>query len=184
MTASARALYQAHLDVVTRAFWARSWERCAPHLKLPGTYRSPDCVQELTTVDALKTMFIEQRDGLDRMGATAYHRICASARFVSHDRIEGSHDTYILRNSTYLLAPFQSSMPLIHENGLWRAQGITTEARNADYTVVGPTLFRRLQDRDADIDRTATPFGCPDAPTHGRPRENAGPEPAATGDTT
>jgi hypothetical protein len=144
------AIYQAHTDQVTDAFWTRDFTPIPDLMLLPASQVMKDAFVTISDYAALRQLFDDQRLGLDRLGATAYHRICDWAYFEGPDRIKGSHTSYVLRSGTYVLSPYYAQQTLIRgARGTWRAKGIRTELRNADIGAIGPKLLARLNQRSA-----------------------------------
>ena len=134
MSEAARAIYQANLDTVTRAFWRRDMARLGDLLHVPTWMRLADAEVLVSTWDELRAVLEAQRDSLDRMGATEYHRICIGAEWAEgrDDWIQGRHMTYILRGGAEAVPPYPCTMDLRRFGVLWMACALDCAIRNRD----------------------------------------------------
>ncbi len=148
----AMEIYQGHLDIVTEAFWARNFDNVRPHMLLPGTMRLKDVAREISDWDGRRALFDDQRDGLDAMGATEYHRLVVEAAFSTPDRIEGSHLSYVIRGGSLVVSPYLSRMPLVRTPAGWKAHGIDTDVSNADTFALGRRVERILKEKEQSLD--------------------------------
>lgn len=141
----ARDIYQEHLDRVSRALWDLDFEVLLQALAVPNQMYTADTGLVCDTEADLKDAIVEYRSFLARAGAQDYHRIVRWARFHPHHdgRIDGEHDTYVLRGGQYALEPFVSSQVLILQNDVWRGIECRSQVRNATCTVLSPTLLRK-----------------------------------------
>lgn len=122
----ARDIYQAHLDVVSRALWDRDFKRITDLKSFPHVMRHPDAQHAFETPDDLTSAMAVFRDRLEGLGATGYHRVCEQACFDPEDgdRLTGSHWTYILRGGNYLSDPYRCEMVLTRPHGIWLTSDI------------------------------------------------------------
>ncbi|CTQ50429.1 hypothetical protein [Jannaschia donghaensis] len=117
----ARDIYQAHLDLVSRALWDRDYETIIAVNRFPHIIRFSDGNRQYDGPDDFAVMAARFRDHLDGLGATGYHRVCEHASFdpLDRHRITGGHWTYILRGGNYLTDPYNCEMVLVHEGAEW-----------------------------------------------------------------
>lgn len=158
----ALAIYQDHLDRVSRAVWSLDTDTLLETLALPNRMLTQDAEVLLDTPEALIEAIRDFKDFLLRAGANEYHRIARLAHFhPQHDnRIDGSHDTYILRGGQFVLEPYRCDQVLVRENGGWRGIEIRAEVHNSTCTVLSPTHLRRQRERNlADLDARAAETG-------------------------
>ena len=132
-----KVIYQAHLDAVSETLWREDYAHVAEMMAYPNSIQTNDAVVEIRTPEQMVDSLREFRASLLRLGATAYHRTCASADFVSpgRDVIEGAHLTYALRGGTYAIEPMHSNMTLKHDGKNWLGAGIRTKVHNRDCTI-------------------------------------------------
>lgn len=141
----ARDIYQAHLDRVSRALWDLDFDVLMQALAVPNQMYTADTGLVYETEADLKEAILAYRAFLARAGAQDYHRIVRWARFhPQYDgRIDGEHDTYVLRGGQYALEPFVSSQVLILQNDAWRGIECRSQVRNAICTVLSPAVLRK-----------------------------------------
>ena len=128
MTAAgaARAIYQAHLDSVTRAVWSRAFPEAVAELRFPYFMQTP--AAEVTMdrpADAMQDMSVF-RDQLDEWSVVDYGRSCLVAGFhpTDPDRIDGAHRTVLLRRGAQALPSFVTAMSLRRTGPVWRAEAL------------------------------------------------------------
>jgi len=141
----AREIYQEHLDRVSRALWDLDFDVLMDSLAVPNSMYTADTGLVYETKADLKAALVEYRAFLTRAGAQDYHRIVRWARFHPHHdgRIDGEHDTYVLRGGQYALDPFRSAQVLVLQNDVWRGIECRSQVRNATCTVLSPAVLRK-----------------------------------------
>lgn len=149
----ALTIYQEHLDRVTQALWTGDDDAMANLLSLPNCMRTEDGEILLETPEAIIKAARDFRRFLDRSGAREYHRIAREARFHPTDanRIDGTHDTYILRGGQYVMEPYLNHQVLVREAGVWRGSEIRAEVRNAHCTILSPDQLRQVTERKTTV---------------------------------
>lgn len=122
--------YQAHLDAVSRAFFAGDLDRTGCHIALPCSLHTRDRLQRIGHLEEFPIMLCEQDDGLRRLGVTDDHRICVKAEFTgpTGQHIRGRYRTALLR-------------------------GGSCQMRNSDLTIVGPQRMESLRHSMADSEK-------------------------------
>lgn len=140
----ALAIYQDHLDAVSRALWSGDEDRLVDLLSLPNRMITSDAELLLDSADAVIKAARDFRAFLRKSGAQDYHRIAREARFHPEyeNRIDGSHETYILRGGQYVLEPYLNRQVLVREDGVWRGIEIRAEVRNSDCPILSPDQLR------------------------------------------
>ena len=128
--ADAREIYQAHLDVASRAIWNGDLEEVSRRTIFPQAVRFRDGTRTFATPEDYRAevaTFLARMLGL---GATGYHRVCQAAAFDPGDpgRISGHHETYILRGGNYVTPPYRCDMTLVLAEGTWRVADIAVPA--------------------------------------------------------
>ena len=138
MTGDAASIYQAHLDAVSEALWARDYDRLLEHIHFPSFVETDDEVLRIDTPESYLPSVKSFRRKLDQHNATAYHRICLEAVFATDDptRIEGMHKTYALSGATPVMTPYLSQMTLVHMDGKWLGAGIRAATDNARWHII------------------------------------------------
>ena len=119
MAEDARDIYQAHLDVVSAAVWARSYGTLTRHIDETIDIRTIDTSHAAVPRAQAIGNLMAFRKGMDEIGATAYHRVCLDAAFAGEGRIEGRHRTYVLRGGNYAIDPYDNDMTLVLRDGIW-----------------------------------------------------------------
>ncbi|CUH26815.1 hypothetical protein JSE7799_00754 [Jannaschia seosinensis] len=114
-------IYQDHLDVTSRALWARDYGTAAELVQYPhevvigdSLARSEDPAKMIERLRAL-------RESLENLAATAYHRLAKQVDFApdNPDTILGEHEVYVLRGATYAITPYRTSNILDRIDGRW-----------------------------------------------------------------
>ncbi|MEM8851905.1 MAG: hypothetical protein AAGE03_17955, partial [Pseudomonadota bacterium] len=78
----AKAIYQDHLDRVSRAVWDGDVDAAAAAMHYPQEMRTLDDLRIVTGPEQLKSAARAFRAMMDGHGATAYHRLADTAAFV------------------------------------------------------------------------------------------------------
>lgn len=140
----ALAIYQDHLDRLTRAVWEGDDNTLVNLLALPNRMITADAEILLQGADDVIKAARDFRRFLHRSGAQEYHRIARKAEWhpIHENRIDGSHDTYILRGGTYVLEPYLNHQVLVREGGIWRGIEIRAEVQNSTCTILSPEQLR------------------------------------------
>lgn len=143
----ALAIYQTHLDQMSQALWALNYDAIEDLLTLPTRMIALDDHVVFDDVKSLRRAARDFRAFLEECGAEEYHRIAQRAVFHPDysDRIDGSHDTYILRDGRYVLQPYLNHQVLVCEGGKWRGIEIRSEVRNAEHSCTAPDRQRQGQ---------------------------------------
>jgi hypothetical protein len=121
MTERAVDAYQAHLDISTRFVFNGDAEGYARHAQLPFVFCTAQGVEVVETAADMAHDIHRMHDAIRSHGATDYHRIARSARYLDTDTIEGFHVTYALRGAIKVFEPYESRMILRRVDDLWKA---------------------------------------------------------------
>ncbi|MEC3862476.1 hypothetical protein VK792_14380 [Mesobacterium sp. TK19101] len=142
--ATARDIYQANLDAVTRALWTRDLELMLRHLAIPNMMLTADREIVLSSALEMEIAMNDFRDHLGRLGAQEYHRVCKDAVFLDKDRqtLAGRHVTYILREGEQIMAPYWNDMTLLLIDGQWKGTRIESTACNAAFPIICDDMAR------------------------------------------
>ena len=156
---SAKDIYQAHLDCVSKALWERSYEAILDLIRFPSFVETDTEVLKIDSRECYLPSLISLRETLDRFGVTAYHRLCREAVFTSDDpnRIEGIHETFPLTGTTPVIEPYLNHMTLVQQDGLWQSAGLRSATQNTNWLMIkhpepsnGPTAQEaETQEQDA-----------------------------------
>jgi hypothetical protein len=135
---SAQDIYQAHLDAVSEALWEHDFERVLDHISFPSFLETDDALLRINNREAYLPSLKTFRKTLQRLGATAYHRLCREAAFAPEDpnRIEGIHETYALAGTRPVLPPYLNQMTLVHKAGRWLGAGLRSATQNAQSMII------------------------------------------------
>ena len=126
----AREIYQTHLDVVSRAIWDGDMAEVVRRTVFPQSVRFRDGTRTFATPEEYRAGVATFRARMQGLGATGYHRVCQTATFAAGDpgRIEGRHETYILRGGNYVTPPYGCDMTLVRAGNTWRVADIAVPA--------------------------------------------------------
>lgn len=142
MTEDAANIYQAHLDAVSHALWARDFDGLLEHIHFPSFVETDDEMLRIATPESYLPSVRRFRRKLDQHCATAYHRVCLEAVFASDDpdRIEGMHKTYALNGATPVMDPYLSQMTLMRKDGKWLGAGIRAATDNTRWQIINTPM--------------------------------------------
>jgi hypothetical protein len=156
-TENAATIYQTHLDQVSDLLWARRLKELSEFMAYPHQMRCKDGRQMIVSPGDLIAVARQACASLERVGATAYHRICCEADFAldDPDRIDGRHMVFVLNGAEYAIAPYEAEMTLRRFDGVWLGTGIVSHVRLATFTILDP---------DALDPYPAPAFRVPDRP--------------------
>ncbi|TFL16983.1 hypothetical protein [Jannaschia formosa] len=146
MTENAWQIYQDHLDAVSKAFWARDYDRVVTMMSYPHKMRSGRLCQVVQTPGELIEVAEIARSSMQRLGGTAYHRVCLEAAFNPDDpdHIRGRHRVFLLRGGSYVIDPYESEMCLVRVDGSWLSMGVSNENNIAIVTTLDPSRAERI----------------------------------------
>ncbi|MGY3437452.1 MULTISPECIES: hypothetical protein [unclassified Marinovum] len=119
-------------------------------LAVPNRMYTTDASLLIETEADLRDVVKDFRAFLSQSGAQDYHRIARRADFDPHtdDRIQGEHDTYVLRGGLFALEPFASSQIIERMNETWRGVECRSHVRNTDCTVFSLAQLQKSQSRN------------------------------------
>lgn len=135
-------IYQRHLDLVTGAFWDRDFATVVLETRFPHRMATSDGIEEITSPTAFREVAEIYRDRLDKMGATAFLRVCKAAAYAEgrDDRIDGVHKVYILAGGRQLIPAYFSELILLKEDGSWRGAGIREKSLSGSTDALRPPV--------------------------------------------
>ncbi len=139
-------IYQSFLDAFGALFWQRKWPEMETFIELPAHVSATDTSRVFEDFDSWVRARKLNRDVLDEMGVSEYHRICRTARFAAPAegasgkrlRVLGEHETYFMQGGQLMMDPLRSQLTLVHLDGNWRSAGIHSALREADLSLVYP----------------------------------------------
>ncbi len=153
---SARDIYQANLDAVTRAFWTRRFDRLPFHIGIPGQMITDDGEIVIGSTDELIVLMQDFREKLASLGGVSYHRRCRHARFADTQNsvVIGLHDTVLKDAKDVVIGAYSNRMTLMRDDHTWKSVRIDSSAENKKFNVVSPDFakaqreeFQRINDR-------------------------------------
>lgn len=136
---TALTIYQEHLDEVSQCLWERDFEALAELMTYPHELVTEHTPLQVDTPEILIEWARRFRQGLEKMGATAYLRVAVAAAFNGDDetRIDGFHRVYVLRGARHLIDPYSSEARLAHVDGRWLGSGVRAVMRATRYPITG-----------------------------------------------
>lgn len=156
----ATAIYQQHLDVLSRAILAADFDSFALRISLPHKITTETDTIEMTTPEELERAFRSFSDLYIQQGVTDFVRIVTSAHFRGPDEIIGTHESHKLRNGLRVQAPYPNRIRLLRgADRQWRethcANAIMNSTENFHtWTKLAETP--QLPDLALDPERTKT----------------------------
>lgn len=123
---TARDIYQANLDAVTRALWVMDVAAAREHIALPKRMVTDEGDFVVTNEADMRLLMQDFRNRLTSLGAEAYHRVCLTAQFANarQDIIHGTHRTFILRDGQMLVHGRDNHMVLVKNLKGWQVTEI------------------------------------------------------------
>lgn len=158
MTQTARDIYQAYLDRVSRALLERDFDCVIDHYHLPHELASRTSSVVFHEIEVLRRALLGLRESFDQLGVNALLRLCTEAEFLpgTRDRIVGRHTSYALRGAVHAVPPYQSRMELVRGPDRWQSASIHSDIGDSHVTLVSPTHGHAMDaDRDTETGRAA-----------------------------
>lgn len=119
-------LFQAILDRISAAFLSGDVEAWLNASSLPFQLVTRQGVETFTTEDELRRDFEAYQREFKSHGVTDIIREAKTAEIIGGDQMVGTFRTHILNRASHVVPPWEASVTLRRENGLWR---VTTVMR-------------------------------------------------------
>lgn len=157
---AAAAIYQTHLDVLSRALLTGDFDSFRARIALPHRITTETDIIEMNTVEQMEKAFRGFAHLYREQGVTDFVRIVTSARFRGPDEIIGTHETHKLRNGKRMQPPYPNRVRLVRgADGLWRETHCANAILNTSdnfHTWTKLAETPRLPDLALDPERTKT----------------------------
>ncbi len=124
----ALAIYQEHLDSMTRALLSGDFEPFAARLAFPHQVVTSSDTFNIATREHSRTLFDDLHASLKAEGITDVIRLAQEAVFVTPDEIVGTHVSHKMRHGERIMAPYHNRMRFVRtQEGNW----VETHSSNA-----------------------------------------------------
>ena len=136
----AQAIYQDHLDMVSRLQWQRVFDSVCAYMHCPLRIETADTVAIIRTAQEMRESLKAFHASMVRLCAQAYHRVCLSAEFepTHPQHIAGRHRTYIMKGGQYAVDPYEAQMDLVVPGDKWCSLSTRSHHRNVACPVISP----------------------------------------------
>lgn len=132
-------IYQAKLDHMSTLLLAGEVEAAADILFLPNTMRTAQSEQVFETREEIIDQIKKVCSFLQSNGVTHYVRLVTHSAYLSAGFIKGLHTTHILRNATYVVAPYDCTGFMQQRDDVWGFTQLDTMLGNRYFPIVNPT---------------------------------------------
>ncbi len=127
----ALAIYQRHLDTLTRALLAGRFEDFVINLSFPHKVVTTSNHFIAEGAEDTRHMFDDYLACLRAEGITDLIRIAQDARFVSDDEITGTHISHRMRGANRVMDPYHNHLRLVRgADNTWREAGCFNSIAN------------------------------------------------------
>lgn len=131
-------LFQAILDRISAAFLAGDVEGWLKSTSLPYHMITRQGVDTFSTEDEVRRDFEIYRQEFQIHGVTDIIREVKTAELIDGDQMVGTYRTHILRGANHIVPPWDASMTLRRENGLWRVTTIMRAIGHLNWSALNP----------------------------------------------
>lgn len=162
----AKAIYQEHLDQVSRAMISGTFDAIARHVRLPCLMGTLDAETTFHKMEPLLNTLRHFVENLRRLGMTDYIRICNEAQFTTATRIEGWHVTHVLTSGSHMVTPYKCEGVLELTEGVWCMTVGRSHVMNHINGLI-PAENTNLPMPLPDVTPQPSQTGLPDTPSKG-----------------
>lgn len=138
----AGAIYQGHLDRLTRALFAGDFESFSAGLRFPHHVKTATDSFETPDKVSASEQFADYRKSIEAEGITDLIRLLEDARFVTPQEIVGTHVSHKIRGATRIMEPYHNRVRLVRgADGEWRETHCANAVRNkaGKFSIVTPS---------------------------------------------
>lgn len=137
-TAARLHLFQTFLDRISAALVAGDAEGWLGSMFLPCHLVTRDGVETFDTPEQVYADFERYRQDIKTCGITHILREAKTAEIIGGDQMVGTYTTHLLRGSKHVVPPWDGSMTLRCENGLWRATTVMRAVGHLNWQALEP----------------------------------------------
>ncbi len=131
-------LFQNILDRISSAFLSGDIDGWLGSLSLPCHLVTRHGVDTYETEDAVRRDFDVYIQEFKTHGVTDIVREAKTAELIDGDQMVGTYATHILRGSAHVVPPWDASMTLRRENGLWRVTTVMRAIGHLNWSANSP----------------------------------------------
>lgn len=137
-------LFQLILDRISTAFLSGDSDAWLDCLSLPLQMVTRHGVNAFETPDAIRADFALYQREFEIHGITDIIREAKTAEVIDGDQMVGTYTTHILRGATHVVPPWDASMTLRCENGLWRVTTVMRAIGHLNWRAINPSDIEEL----------------------------------------
>ena len=131
-------LFQSFLDRISVAFLTGDVQAWLNSTSLPFHLITRQGAETFATEEAVRKDFELYQQEFAIHGITDIIREAKTAEPVEYDQMVGTYRTHILRNANHVVPPWDASMTLRRENGLWRVTTVMRAIGHLNWSAVDP----------------------------------------------
>ena len=131
-------LFQTILDRISAAFLSGDAEAWVQSLSLPCQLVTRQGVESFDTPEQVRADFELYQREFEIHGITDIIREAKTAQVIDDDQMVGTYATHILRGATHVVPPWDASMTLRRENGLWRVTTVMRAIGHLNWSALSP----------------------------------------------
>lgn len=148
------AVHEYLLEVTRRAYLQDDEDAFVARFLLPQVIITVQETRAVETPEEVRAIFRANRTRFLQQGVTDIVRVCIAARFVTPDKVQATHVTYLLQGTRLVTAPYPNTGELVRRNGVWLIS-------SSQYGSDDPAWerFNPKQNAPARIDRTDPALG-------------------------
>lgn len=128
---AAEAIYQEHLDVLSKALITGDFATFQSRISLPHRITTETDVFQIETLAEMQDLFERFARNYANEGLTDFVRTVRQAKFVTPDEIVGTHISHQMRHGQRILPPYPNRVRLVRSrDGHWRETHCTNAILN------------------------------------------------------
>lgn len=136
-------IYQRLLDAINDCYLTRDFETFSTMVHVPHYFRTNNDNFVLRDWDEMRDLFNRYLDHIEQQGMTNYIRRCTSASFKTRDRIEGTHESHMIKGANHVTPPFSATSMLMRIGKRWLV--CASDNRIDETSAVGLALRQALR---------------------------------------
>jgi hypothetical protein len=131
-------LFQTILDCISDAFVSGDVEGWLNSTSLPFHMITRQGIETFDTEDAVRKDFEIYRREFEIHGVTEIIREAKTAELIDGDQMAGTYRTHIMRGANHVVPPWDASMTLRLEDGLWRVTTVMRAIGHLNWSALNP----------------------------------------------
>lgn len=132
-------LFQTILDRISACFLSGDIEGWLGCITLPCHLVTRHGIDTYETEDAVRSDFAVYAEEFKTHGVTDIIREAKTAELIDGDQMTGTYATHILRGATHVVPPWDASMTLRQQDGLWRVTTVMRAIGHLNWAAITPS---------------------------------------------